>query len=352
MFGLFKKSFLKESFLGVDIGTSSIKIAEVAFGKDGPEFLNYGILEELGNIDRPNTALQSSTLKLFDQDVISYIKFLSQKSHFKSTGVVASLPAFSVFTTVVELPVMVDSELADALKFKAKQYIPLPISSITIDWIKVKEKEDADGNKKQLIFLIAITNEQVEKYKKIFSAAGLKLIALEIEGFSLARSLAKEDKPTVIVDIGARSTGISVAQDGVLYFSSQSDFAGSTLTRAVASGLGVNNRRAEDLKKQRGLLNVGIGAEQELSTLMKPTLDVIINEVKRVMENYRNTYHQEVKEVVLTGGGAQLLGLEDYFTKELSLPVKKANPFAGRLPIPVIKSQRFPNISSPSPITV
>jgi len=82
--------------------------------------------------------------------------------------------------------------------------------------------------------------------------------------------------------------------------------------------------RAEDLKKQRGLVSLGFGPEQELSTLMKPTLDVIISEAKRLAQNFATTYGGEIKEVIVGGGGSALMGIEDYFSQEMELPVKKA----------------------------
>ncbi len=330
MFNFLKKMIFRPSYLGVDIGTTSIKIVEISSGKNKPRFINYSLLEDLGYLERPNTALQTSTLKLFEKEIIKHIRLMIKKAGFNSKNVVASLPFFSAFTTIIEMPLMSDEELETALGFKARQYIPLPISAITLDWIKVGEKEDGDGKKRQQIFLIAITNEQIEKYKRIFYAAGLNLTALEIEGVSLARALtAGIDDAVLIIDIGARSTNLSIARDGVLQLISQTDFASASLTHAISSGLGINSQRAEDLKKQRGLLDVGIGLEQELSTLMKPILDVTINEVRKLRENYKNTYHQEVKNVILTGGGAQLLGIESYFEDELKLPVSKANPFSG-----------------------
>lgn len=300
--------------------------------KTKPQLINYSILEDLGHLERPNTAFQTSTLKLFDREIVYYLKMMVKKAGFTTNKAVAALPTFSAFTTIIEIPQMSPEEVAKTLSFKAGQYVPLPTSSITLDWVKVKESEDEKGNKKQQIFLIAITNDQIEKYKLIFQQAGLELVALEIEGFSLARSLTTtNDDPTLIVDLGARSTGLFVAQARTLQFSSQSDFASASLTRAISSGLGINSRRAEDLKKQRGLIEVGLGPEQELSTLMRPILDVIISEAKRAKENYENSYRQEVKGVVLTGGGAQLLGIESYFNKEMVMSVTKAEPFRNLL---------------------
>lgn len=315
------------SYLGVDIGTVSIKIAEMRQGKDRPELINYAVFETFGHLERANTALQSSTLKLFDQEISEYLKIIIKKAGFKSRQVVASLPSFSAFTTLIEIPLMSDAESQQTLKFKAKQYIPLPLSSITIDWIKVGEKKDRDGNQVQQIFLVSIPNEQITKYKNIFSIANLKLTALEVEGFSLARILTRDsDRPSLIIDIGSRSTTFIVGRNGQLQFTSQSDFAGSSLTQSIASGLGINSRRAEDLKRQKGLKGLGYGPERELSTLLLPLLDVIINEGKRVQDNYEQNYQQRVEKILLTGGGANLLDIERYFSQQFGLPVVKANP--------------------------
>jgi len=188
------------------------------------------------------------------------------------------------------------------------------------------EYEDEKGNKKQSGFLVSVPNEQIRKYQRIFKAAGLNLVALEVEGLSLARILTAGDPTlTIIADIGARSTAILVAQNGILKYSAQTDFAGGSLTQSIAGGLSINVRRAEELKKQRGLL--GSGGEYELSTLMMPFLDVILSEVKRVRDNYEKTYREKVERIILSGGGANLLGIEKYTSDTFSLPTVKADPF-------------------------
>ncbi len=329
-FDLFKRAANPSSFLGVDIGTTSIKVAEVKRGKDQPELINYSLFETYDHLERTNTALQTSTLKLFENEIAEYLKIIIQKGNFKSREVTASLPSFSAFTTIIDIPSNIpESDIAKTLGFKARQYIPLPLTSVTLDWVKVGERTDERGNKTQQIFLISVPNDQIKKYKTIFSNAGLNLLTLEVEGFSLARILtATIDKPTLIIDIGSRSTTFLVAQNGLLKYVSQSDFAGSSLTQSIASGLGINIRRAEDLKRKKGLAGLGYGPDKELSTLLVPLLDVIINEAKRVKDNYQHSYQQKVAGVILSGGGANLLNAEQYFKDKLELPVSKSNPFS------------------------
>ena len=329
-FDLFKRVTRPSSFLGVDIGTTSIKVAEVKQGKDQPELINYSLFETYDHLERTNTALQTSTLKLFEDEIAEYLKVIIRKGGFKSREVTASLPSFSAFTTIIDIPSNIpESDIAKTLGFKARQHIPLPLTSVTLDWVKVGERIDDKGNKIQQIFLISVPNEQIKKYKTIFSKADLNLLTLEVEGFSLSRILTTNiDKPTLIIDVGARSTTFLVAQNGVLKYVSQSDFAGSSLTQSIASGLGINIRRAEDLKRQKGLIGLGHGPDKELSTLLVPLLDVIINEAKRVKDNYQHSYQQKIASIILSGGGANLLNAEQYFKEKLELPVSKSDPFS------------------------
>lgn len=324
---LFKSLFGSRSYLGVDIGTTSIKVAEVVKTGVRIELKNYGILETYGYLERFNNALQTSSLKVMEAEVSAYLKLLLNHAQVKSRDVVAALPSFAAFTTLIELPAMSPQETSQAMVFQAKQYIPLPISTVRIDWFPVGERTDENGITKQQIFLISIPNEQIERFQNIFRNAGLNLLALEIESVSLARVLTADTKePMLIIDIGARSSSFTIGKSGFLKFAAQTDFAGSSLTQSVAAGLNIPPRRAEDFKKQKGLL--GHAGESELSTLMLPYLDVIINEARRAKDNFEKHYNERVAGVVLSGGGANLLGIEKYVSQQMALPVVRANPFA------------------------
>ena len=326
-FNFWEKILGSNAYLGIDIGTTSIKVVELVKTKGLPFLRTYGFLESYGHLERPNNAIQTSSLKMLENETVELLKMTVKHSGSHAKTVVASLPSFSAFTTLLEMPLMPDNDTEKIMSFQAKQYIPLPISSVTVDWLRVGEKKDENGDKKQQILLISVPNEIISRYKNIFKAAGLNLVALEIEGLSTARILTTgiaED--TLIIDIGSRSTSIYVAQDGNLKFSGQTDFAGGSLTQTIASGLNIRIRRAEDMKKLRGL--TGTGGEYELSTLMMPLLDVIINEAVRVKNNFEKNYSEKVTSVILSGGGANLPGIEKYVEGQINLPVTKAAPFS------------------------
>lgn len=289
--------------------------------------MNYGLLETHGHLERLNNAIQTNTLKLQNRETEKLIEVLLKYGNVKSRDAVASLPVFSAFTTLLELPIMPANETGKAMQFQLKQYIPLPIASVAVDWIKVGERQNEQGVAVQQVLLVSIPNEHIQKYKNIFRNAGLNLVALELEGFSSARALTSDsDQVALIIDIGSRSTMIAVAKRGFLKFVGQTDFAGGSLTQTIAAGLNIKPHRAEDLKKLRGLR--GGGGEYELSTLMLPILDVIISEAGRVKNNYEERYKEKIERIILAGGGANLLGIVPYAQERFGLPAEKAFPFA------------------------
>ncbi len=327
MFNFLEKLFPSKNYLGIDIGTTSIKMVELRHSDSILELVNYGFLESYGHLERLNNALQTSTLKMLDQEMIELLKIVVKNSNAKTNNVVASLPAFSSFVTLLEIPVMSKEDTAKTMQFQAKQYIPLPISAVTIDWLKVGERTDENGTAIQQVLLVSVPNEQIQKYKNIFKGAGLNLVSLEIEGLSSARALTYgSPQTTLILDIGSRSTSISIAKGGYLKSVGQTDFAGGSLTQTISAGLNIRIRRAEDLKKLRGLK--GAGGEYELSTLMLPILDVIISEAQRVRSNYEKGYTDKVERIIVSGGGANLLGITQYVQEQMGLPAAKANPFS------------------------
>jgi type IV pilus assembly protein PilM len=333
MKGLANYFSFKGSFLGVDLGTASVKIVELTKSGKGLRLVNYGILEARSHLERINDSLQTSGLEIMDSETAELLQMLLGKMGTRANEAAVSLSAFAAFTSLLELPDMTFEETSQAMQYQAKALVPMPVSEVVIDWIQVDRYKSKEGRSIQKVVLVAIPKRQIEKYQKIFQKAGLNLKVLELETVSLARILTKGDPTlTLIVDIGARSTAFAVARNGTLMHSSQVDFAGSSLTYALSRGLSISVLRAEELKKQKGLM--GTGGEYEISTLMLPYLDVIINEAKRVREGYEKSYQEKIDRVILSGGGANLLGIEKYVTNSFKIPAVKADPFGAGVSYP------------------
>lgn len=304
--------------LGVDIGTASIKMAEI--GRLGDNFVlkGYGLLETKEYLVRGNEAIQTSSLKISEVETAELLKTLLHEVKPAGRKVFASLPAFNVFVVPIDLPLMSAVETAKTIPFQAKQFIPLPISEVTLDWTKIEEFDDKKGGKYQRLLLRAVPNDLIKKYKAIFRAAGLQLAAFEVESVALGRVLVKRTDPvTMVIDIGALSTSMAVFENGVLKQVGQTDYGSASLTQVLSRSMSISPLRADELKRRRGL--TGTGGEYELSTSLMPFLDVIIQECERVRKLFESAHTNKVERAILVGGGANLPGIENYFAAQIKL---------------------------------
>lgn len=323
------RNFLKGGkVLGVDIGSVSIKAAELSKRGDAFRLDNYGIMETRDYLDNPIFAIQTGSLKISDKRAAGFLKTLLGEMKLKTKLALFSLPSFGVFVTLLDIPMLSEDETSKAVMFQARQIIPLPMSQVSIDFTRIGEYENDRGLKYQKVLLVGIPNELLDSYKNIARMAGLRLVALELDSLAFIRAMLSHDKQiTLVADIGGEATTSFVAEGGFLKYSGNSDKGGLYLTQALTRSLGLSAMRAEELKRKRGLLSKG--GEFELSTLLLGFLDVIIEEVGKVRDLYEENYGKKVEKVIFTGGGANLSGLDKYFGESLGLPVVSPDLFAG-----------------------
>jgi len=325
-----------KGFLGVDIGTFSIKIVEMSRAGKRRKLENYGEMQAEALYTKPFRTFEKSTLTVARQDVVRAITAISREAKVKTNQAYFSIPDFSTFFTTFTLPAMTEEELPQAINYEASQHIPLPLKEVTLDWQIIGKK--AVNQQKAIpfkILLVAVPNEIIQQYQEIAVAAKLELLSLEAEVFGLARALIGEQEKkelVCLIDIGARSTTISIIDKGVLKVSHSFDTSGNDLTNIIAKGLSMDYKGAEEMKKKHGLLlsektiSDSVGKEA-----MLPLIDLILNEIKKIFSSFSQTEKTEKKEIqkiILAGGTALMPGLVQYFTKELDKPIIIANPFA------------------------
>ena len=321
----------KERSLGLDIGTSSIKIVELSQEGDKVELTNYGSLS-----GGPGEIFQSSSVKISLKQTTDAIRQVLEAARVAPAHTTMSIPIFSGFSTVISLPPMPEAELAQAVSFEAKKYIPLPLSEVQFEWTKL----DRETGKKQgtgaspstssgqasqtQVLVVAVTSELINRYKEIAKSTGLTLSSLELDTFSLARSLKREEEGnTLIIDIGAQSTILTIIEKEWPVATRTIDVAGRELSKILASSLGIDFARAENLKRKEGV-EAGRG-------VLYPLLDTIVAEGKRMTQEYTRRYKGAVERVVISGGGAQMPGIRAYMVKKMGRESVMAFPFRGIL---------------------
>jgi type IV pilus assembly protein PilM len=316
-----------KSQLGVDIGSSNIKIAQLR-PKDNQFVLEtYGLVNvsyQIANKESSNLVKQTAEL----------LKDLMKRSGVTTNKVVASLPNNSVFTSVIEMPKIPASELKMAVESEAKKYVPLPLSEVALSWSVIEDKKlkldknsnlgsfKTDAENRNKVLLTAVPTVVINNYLEVFKLAGLEAQALEIEALALIRSLIGEDLGNnILIDIGARSTSVNLVDTGYLRLSKNLNIGGDTITTSLAKSLSVNFSRAEQFKKDFGLS----GSTGQIPQVMRPILDVIKNEVGQLISLFESR-GQKIDKIIITGGGSRLPSLKEYLTA-LGKPVVSANPW-------------------------
>jgi type IV pilus assembly protein PilM len=317
-----------KSQLGVDIGSSNIKIVQLR-PKDNTFILEtYGLVNfsyQIASKDASSSLTQTAQL----------LKTLVTKSRATVNKVVASLPNNSVFTSVIEMPKIPDDELKTAVEFEAKKYVPLPMEEVALSWSVIEEKKakiNKDTNlgnfktaneSKIKVLLTAVPTAVIDNYLKVFEMAGLEPIALEIEALSLIRSLVGEDLNTnLLIDIGAKSTSLNLVDSGYLRLSKNLNVGGDTVTGSISQSLSVNFARAEQFKKDFGLSNT----QPQIPQVMRPILDIIKSEASQLISLFESR-GEKIDKILLSGGGSKLPSLKEYFSG-LGKPVVLANPWS------------------------
>ena len=313
--------------LGIDIGTTNIKMIELSGTLDDITLENYGILETYGYLERNNAAIQTNYFKLVEEITTDLLKKLLLVFKPKTKRVFFSLPVFSSFITNFDLPFINDKDIARAVPFEAKKYIPIPLEDLEINWMVISKEEKDERGKSQIV-LIATPKELIQKYQRIAQSLNLNLLGWEIEGLSIVRSLIGEDKtPMLIADIGTQISNLFVIESGFLITYETLNIGGAEITHIISQSLGVTKERAEEFKKIKGFKV----APQEMGVVnvLMPIVDNFGNEILRMADIYYQKTNKKIERIILTGGMANMPGLDEYFTSFLNLPVEKAWPFKG-----------------------
>lgn len=313
------------SCLGVDIGTSAIKIVELSRRGDRIKLENYGELSSQNLFEKPFRTTDKTTLLLSSRDIARAISAIFEEAKIKEKKAIFSIPDFASFFIDFNLPPVSAQELPETIKFEARRYIPMPLSEVVLDWSVIEGKMGDKGKGTPLrILLVAVPMEVINQYQEIALLAKMKISAIEAEAFGLARSLAQKEKETVaLVDIGAQSTTINIVDGGFLKKSHSFDVSGNELTQIISKSFNTGNKEAELLKSMKGL-----DPNEPVKKVLVPLIDYIISETENILRNFRQAEGKEIKKIILAGGSSKIPGLPEYYRESLKIETEIGNPFA------------------------
>jgi type IV pilus assembly protein PilM len=319
--------------VGLDIGTSGVRAAELSFGKGGVT------LERFGQVALPAGAVRDG--EVVDPDsVAAAIKQLWASVKFTTKKVVVGVANQKVIVRQVDMPWLPEAELRQSLSFQVQDYIPIPVEQAILDFHSVEEFVNDAGVRTVRVLLVAAVRDMVNSALEATKKAGLTATQVDLTPFAVLRASAHVDMlglssssdAEAVIDIGSKVTNIVVHQNGVPRFVRVLLMGGDNVTDAVAERMGVPVDQAEGVKQQLGLAQTpGVpDSDHPAARVIESTGAALVEEIRGSLDYYlAQPSSSPLHRVVVSGGGARLGGLLPRLALATRLPVVPASPLSG-----------------------
>ncbi|WP_082100431.1 type IV pilus assembly protein PilM [Demequina maris] len=316
--------------VGVDIGDSHVRVAEVEFSGKGAAARGRGTLTGYGEVPLPRGAVQAGEVV----DVSGVGSAIKQAVHEAGISVKEAhvgVGSANVVVREIELPSLPMAQLRSSLPFHVQETLPMSVDEVLLDFYPTGEKE-LENAKVLRGIMVAAPKATVTQNLLAVEAAGLRPKMVDLGGFALLRSQLAEDAMTGVmafVDIGARLTTVVITSNGLPRLIRTLPQGGQDLTDAVASSLQIGAVEAEEVKIQMGLGGRSAPGQEA-------AIEPLSQSARALVEGIRNTFvyfassnpGEAPAHVVITGGGSLLAGLGQYLASSTRLPVRYGNSFA------------------------
>lgn len=330
-------NFGKSTIVGLDFGASSIKAVELLMTDKETALVSFGEV----NLKKIEDGLPQDAPRSFDEEIILRVRALFRKMNITTDKISMSLPSYIGLVSLAEFPYLDDQELANAVGFEAKKYIPSKLEDVILSWdiLRIEPPSEAIPGGKMEVLLTAALRKEVERHENYLTGLGVKPLFEELEIFSSARALTRGRAGTqMIIDIGSKITNLIVVQDGQVQANSMVKIGGKDITQTIAATMNIGTDRADDLKKS------GVDLLNSIeSGLQFPALETVLVEFKRLQELVIQKNPEALcQEIILSGGGAQLIGLPAFFEKKMNMPAQLGDPWKGvKMPKNFVRSDYF-----------
>ena len=310
----------KKDVIGVDIGSSSVKLVQLKEMKGGYGLLNAGI------IPLPPEAIVDNTL-MDSSSIVSAIKNLVSSLGIKVKDVACSISGNSVIIRKISLPSMPPDELEDQISWEAEQYIPFDINDVNVDF-EILSPDSIDPSKMNVL-LVACKKDIINDYVSVFNEVGLQLSVVDVDSFAVQNAFevnhdAGDNEVLALVNIGAGVMNINVVKNGITLFTRDVQMGGNLYTEEIQKQLGVSSSEAESLKM--------LAYERRSETLVdviNKVNDTVTQEIRRSLEFYNSTANEDrITKIFVSGGCSKTYNLTNCINEKLGLPVEAIQPFA------------------------
>ena len=308
----------KKDIVGVDVGSSAVKLVHLRELKGGYQLLNVGILPLPAEAIVDNTLMDSSS-------IVETVKSLLTSLQVKAKEAVCSISGNAVIIRKISLPVMPAEELEDQIHWEAEQYIPFDINDVNVDF-QILSTDEHDLSKMNVL-LVASKKDIINDYLAVFAEAGLKLVVVDVDSFAVQNAYETNygagDEVVALVNLGASIMNLNIVRGGVSLFTRDVQMGGSLYTEEIQKQFGLNSEQAELMK-----VTAADSKDPRLFEILSRVNETIALEMRRSLEFYNSTAGEDrISRVLLAGGASKTALLVEAVQQKLSLPVEILNPF-------------------------
>lgn len=328
----------KDQLVGLDIGSRSIKAAQISDSKKGRT------LERFGTIDIPHGLIEDGVVK-DAASVAEAIRQLLKTSRIKEQNVAISVGGYAVIVKKITIPFVPDAQLQETITYQAEQYIPFDISDVNLDFQKLETDGASSGQMD--VLLVAAKKEIVNNYVDLVQMAGLTPCIVDVDAFALQNIYEYNHSPVTtenvaLIDVGASKTSLNILKGSVSVFMRDVSMGGSQIDQKIASRVGCSLADAENIKLGGLPEKLSPG---DLSGVVSSVVSDWCGEIRRALDFFYSTSPgDQVKNIVLSGGGGNIREFKQLLSVETSAEVTVIDPFAGfyidegRLDVEFLKS--------------
>ncbi|MFC1857096.1 type IV pilus biogenesis protein PilM [Thermodesulfobacteriota bacterium] len=310
----------KTQLVGLDIGSQTIKVAQIIDTKKGT------ILKSFGVTNIAPGAIEEGVIKDPDS-VAESIRQLFKENNIKELNVAISIGGYSVIVKKINVATMEEEQLQDTINLEAEQYIPFDISDVSLDFQILGESEN---NPNQMsVLLVAAKKEMIDDYVSLANLAGLNPIVLDVDAFALQNiyeiNYEAGDENIALIDIGASKTSLNIIKEEASVFMRDVSLGCGQINERIMSLAGCSYEEAEQMKLSAEPENI---SPEDLDEIMTSVMSSWTAEIRRALDFFYSTYPDDhIEKIVLSGGGGNIQEFSQLLAEETQAEVETINPF-------------------------
>ncbi len=311
----------KKGVIGLDIGSSSIKLVELGESK------NTFKLQNLGISPLPPEAIVDGAL-MDSVTIIDTIRELVNNTRTKIKDVVTSVSGHSVIVKKISLPLMSEAELEESIQWEAERYIPFDINDVNIDFqIFGSTPENPEVMD---VVLVAAKKDIINDYVSVIIESGLNPVTIDVDAFAIENMLAvnyeiDKDETIAMANVGASITNINILKNNMTAFTRDIFKGGNQITEEIQRQLHIDYDEAEKIKIGS---KIDATSQSVIQDVLRSASESLSAEIGNSIEFFQSTTtYERISKLYLSGGGSKIKDFDIILQQQIGIPVEIVNPF-------------------------